>query len=534
MSKDILSEMTNYLTLLDMYEQNKDKSWKDWLELDTETENKTGKQGMVGVFKIKNTNEKVRYKISQYINYLIRHEYDVMDGLKNMALYCPHFCKSIGIIKCNIDPRDMKCYNPFDIQQTKYPIRKEILLMENIDNSYKFCNYIKNINFPEIKLYSIIKQVLMATFMAQNKKFSHYDLHSDNVMIKKCNKDLVFLYVLDDMNQFAVPTMGYYPIIIDFGFSYIENMEDKPLWASMGHTDIGFTSDRFDWIADPKLFLVTVSEEIYGLRHSKTSKKFYRIIKNIFRSLNISWDSGWDNDDEICAAGYISRLLENESKISPLFDKYDHYCLDILQTLIYLPLESQNYDNISSSYTSFLEEFNKIELEIGDPFYNLYILQNIVDLARTIRPYYLDNNTRQGSLRIFREELYHKLNDVAKFCRPKNIKYEKMLVSLYVFSKCMEGVLFEVINKKMKNKQIEYDKLPLKNIAQIYGVIETNIPDDYIYTDKTTIVMLDCRKKIAVPFCLNPFDLNLINNTHQLSRGTLLFDLYKNEIKSVI
>ena len=92
-------------------------------------------------------------------------------------------------------------------------------------------------------------------------------------MIKKCNKDLVFLYKLDDENQFCVPSMGHIGIIIDYGFSYISDMKDGPLYASLCHTDVGFMSDRFDWVADPKLFLVTVSDEIKEMRKTKNAKK---------------------------------------------------------------------------------------------------------------------------------------------------------------------------------------------------------------------------------------------------------------------
>ena len=103
-----------------------------------------------------------------------------------------------------------------------------MLLLEYIEKSSKFCNYISSDKVSEDVLFSIIKQTLMGINIAQKyKKFSHYDLHSNNIMIKKCNKNLVFVYKLDEDNQFCVPTFGYYPIIIDFGFSYIENMNDK-------------------------------------------------------------------------------------------------------------------------------------------------------------------------------------------------------------------------------------------------------------------------------------------------------------------
>ena len=182
----------------------------------------------------------------------------------------------------------------------------------------------------------------MAIAIAQRKKkFTHYDLHSYNIMMKKCNKDVVFLYVLDEENQFCIPTHGYYPVIIDFGFSYTEDMNDGPAWGSMGHTDVGFMSDRFDPIADPKLFLVTVASEMREKRKNKKSNKFRRIVKNLFGKLNIDWESGWDNAEEKSASDFVTEMLKDHSRQSNLFDNYDHHCVDIIQSLIILPLEEQ-------------------------------------------------------------------------------------------------------------------------------------------------------------------------------------------------
>ena len=72
----------------------------------------------------------------------------------------------------------------------------------------------------------------------------------------------MYFYVLDDENQLCVPTNGYYPVIIDFGFSYIKNMDNNPLWASLAHTEVGFMTNQYDPIADPKLLLVTMSDEL--------------------------------------------------------------------------------------------------------------------------------------------------------------------------------------------------------------------------------------------------------------------------------
>ena len=44
----------------------------------------TGKQGVLGILNNKNSKRKYVYKISQYLNFLMNHEYYVMEGLNEI------------------------------------------------------------------------------------------------------------------------------------------------------------------------------------------------------------------------------------------------------------------------------------------------------------------------------------------------------------------------------------------------------------------------------------------------------------------
>lgn len=524
--------ISKYNALEKLFKENENKEYTEWLVFDRILD-KPGKQGVVGLFNVKNTKLKVIFKISQYINYLVFHELQVMEGLNEISMYCPHFCKSLGMINCNIDAKYRKnTENPFLIENS-YPITKEILITEYIDDSCKFYNYIRSEKVSEEILYSVVKQILLALSISQKeKRFSHYDLHSFNIMMKKCDKDIVFLYKIDDENQFCIPTLGCYPVIIDFGFSYISDMDDGPLWPSMAHTDAGFLSDRFDWVADPKLFLITVSDEIKIKRRSKKSKLFRRIVKNIFYPLTIDMECGWDDFGDDGASDYVLRILEKHNKNSELFKNYDHYCIDLLQTLIILPLQEQKKTNdnnsLEKSYVAFLEEWIKIENEITNGFYNLYILKGVVNAARYVRPYYVNKQTREKSIKMFRLAVYEVIEKVSKFCLPKNVHYEKLLCSLYVFSRSLEGVLYKIMKTISDKKNQEYEKLPLKSIEQMYGVITTNIPDDYIYNKKTKVVIIDSNEKTMKEFKIPEKELENVNDITHLARGTYIYDLFRN------
>jgi hypothetical protein len=566
-----------YSELVSYYDENKNKPFNHWLEFDGYLPSQ-GKQGLIGLFKRKDVgatgtrifykkknkpgyivgydnmtnsydiqldgsdniisttsdrfdiidvsdNSKFIFKLSQYTNHLAQHEMNIMKGLSTISSYCPHFCRGYGIITTSIEPNFRKSKNPFEIT-SKYPIDKDIMLCEHVNNATKFYNYIKTESIHEDVLFSIVKQTLLAIAIAQKEKqFTHYDLHSNNIMVKRCDKDLVFLYRLDEDNQFCVPTLGYYSVIIDYGFSYIKDLENTPLFSSMCHTDVGFTSNRFDWVSDPKLFLVTVSGEIKDIRRTKKAKTFRRIVKNIFSKLKIDWESGWDVLEKKGAVDYVANILETYNTNSKLFDTCDFYCLDLLQTLIILPLEKQDYTNIRVAYETFLGEWVKIENQISSEFYNLYILKEIIDIARNIRPKYSRRETREHAVSLFKKHVYAKLSTISAFCVPKEIHFEKMLCSLYQLSKNIEGMLFDIVSAQNVRKQVYYDKMLLSSVEQVFAAVNINISDSYVYSKDTTVMVIDNVLKKKYSRKIPIIEIDNVNALTHLARGTYINDL---------
>jgi len=191
-----------------------------------------------------------------------------------------------------------------------------------------------------------------------------------------------------------------------------------------------------------------------------------------------------------------------------------------------MPLEKQSTDNVRTAYKSFIQEWKKIEKEITCPFYNLYILKGIVDSARYVRVGYNDKLSRSNAVKDFKKMVYEIINKVSKYCSPKNVHYEKMLCSLMVLSKCIEGMFYNIISKQMKRKNKEYAKLPVDSVEQIYGILETNIPDKYVYNKNTQLIVFDCINKDTRSMWLNRTQINEVNDTHPLARGPLLYQEY--------
>lgn len=488
---------------------------------------KSGKQGVLGTLKL-GSNEKggereIVYKMSQYFNFVIEQENAVMKSLNTIRHYCPHFCRGFGKTTVGITNDFRESETPFDFDKDKY-IREDILFMEKIDESRKFYRYIKKQTFDENVLFSIIKQVLMAISIAQQeKKLTHYDLHSNNVMIKKCDLNSCFLYKLDEENVFLVPTYGYYPVIIDFGFSYIGDMEKNPLYGVLAHTKIGFTSDRYDEIADHKLFLNSVSNE-FELYRQKTQniEIFGKIVDKLYEPLTIDRGSGWDENPSFKnASDVVSEILNKENSSSKFFKKYGDYCLDMLQSIITLPLKKKNFDNIKKYYKILVTEFGKIENEISSDFYNLYIFKKMVISAIKLKKKWLRNE--EGHLKQFKRDVYEAIDDVSKFCSPKQLNFEKLLCACIATAECIEGVMFDVMEKMMAEKYEEYDKLKVRNVKDVFRIIDDSINSPFVFDRHTKIYIFDCVEKRTTLFKLrNQEEIDDMNDSQGLERGLLL------------
>ena len=511
--------MNNYKHILDIVNKNCKKVDNNWFTFEKKFE-KEGKQGIVGLLKINGA--LCVYKTSRYLDFQMKHEALIMNNLNDIYHFCPFFCRSFGIIKHLADLDYKKKDNPFEITTTK-PIIQETLLMEYLPykNLYEF---IKDQSISDKVILATIKQILLAISILQTrKKFTHYDLHSCNILMKPCDKNKVNLFILGDNDQIAVPTLGYEPKIIDFGFSYAEIMQGKPLYTSLAHTGVGFMSSLHDPIADLKLFLVTISNEFKLFRSSRLVYKFRTIIRNIFEPLNIDLESGWDEgeNDECNARDDVLQVVDKIKHNSHIFTKYSYLCIDQLQCLVALPLKSKKTKDLTISYKMLTREFAKIESQISDSFTNLYILKNIISIALNLRPLYLNKTTRRDSIIQFQQKIQELLNSITEFCNPM-INYEKLFCSLLVFANCMKGMLYSTIKKQMHEKIKEYSHLKLTKPVHIIGAIEANIDEDYEYSTNTSVSVLDLRSNSSKEFKLNENQVDNINKLHSFFQGNYL------------
>lgn len=519
--------------LIKYYEKNKKKEWKDWLKLKQIFTHKS-KQGITGILESTNNEFEYVFKLSRGIDNLINHENIVMNSLKSLQSYCPHFCRHVGVIFAQVSRKLKNNPNLFD-SDPKNSRQTEVLLMEYLKGMTKLYNYFKSPNISDNIIYSAIKQTVIALIFAQTVcNFTHYDLHAKNIMMGKCDPDTVFVYVLDNDNIFCVPTYGYYPVIIDYGFSYANTMKDNYLYCTLEHTQCGFMCDRFDKYNDIRLFLVTVSADLYELKYNKNSKKLKRIVKNLFGKQKVDMNTGWDDrEDNLSAMEHVEKIVNpynmtrNNTKISKIFDEYSLHCLELIGSLIILPLQEQNYNDIATAYTAFLQEFVKIEEQLGHHFHVLHILKDIVEIARIVHADYIDSSKRHISVATFKQFVYDRVDKVASFVKLDNIHFEKMLCGLLCLARNMEGVLHDHMFVLETWKEKQYSKMPVKTLHQIYGILEVNFEDNYIFNKNSNIIFWDCNEKRKYSMKLLDTEISEINRTASISRGLELYRMLR-------
>lgn len=519
-----------YQELTHIYSKNKDKQWYEWLEYES-TFNGNSTQSITGLLRIKDTEHKCVFKLSKSINNIISHEYLVSQDVNTLDKYSRNFCRSIGIIECNIDITN-KSKNPFYIEddKKKCTIKKLVILYEYV-NGKSLSHMIRSISINDAVIVSIMKQVILSLCIAQREyDFTHYDLHTDNIIILTCDPNESFLYVINETNQFIIPSHGYYPVIIDYGYSYTKNLNNLPFWNTCKFSDVGICPNQPNFLHDIKRFLISVSRLFIKYKHTPNSMIVKRIISNLFYDIDdLNYKTGlvsYNNHEPML--GHVSELNCDKSI---MFRNYMVYCLDILQSLIILPFEKQNTKDMDISFEIFINEWIKIENQLNSIKLKLYILSNIVNRAIMSRGDYYNTNTRKNAVTEFRRNIYTDINEVLSFCKLDKINFEKMLCSLYVFSQSLEGILFDISNKCDEYNQKLTNLVEIKTTENVFCVFDVNLHDDYIYNKHSKVVILE---DPITTIKLSEEIYEDINDITSLTHGTYIYDNFKQQSNTKI
>lgn len=421
-----------------------------------------GRNGKVFIVTLKDSSENIACKISKLPDFTIRHEYGVMEKLYKLNL--PNFPVPYTLCPLTVDANYRKKINPLSITPELYPVSTDAMFFEYIENGIELDKFINKTKDTKL-VNSLIEQVMLAVCMAYDVyKFTHYDLHCGNVLVRPST--LIDVEYTINRITYKVKTYGYIAVIIDFGLSYIDGLDF--LYCPLFHTNIGVLTHTHTKHADLKLFLVSLANDT----NINSVKK---LTDRLYSNLKINPENGWDLLEGGNALDHVYyKLYDDRTTCSRMFSQHGYICFAILQSLIHYPLTEQHVPSSKTSYKLLEKEFSKIENVIGSMFYNIYVFKEMVDIARKLKSDYSSIDTRDDAVREFKLETLHVIDKIAKFCRLTEVQWENILCSLYLIAAYIESEMLKYISIQYKPY-----KLCVEHGIQIYNKFKNEQPKSY-------------------------------------------------------
>lgn len=433
-----------------------------------------------------------KYGNTSYNCTLSRHEFIIASDLLTNMSHFPNFMRPLSYIKNHIIDSSKK--HPFELNKKK-PSNKfkcvDLVLFEYIKHEFNFCKIVryrcsKIKEIDDTNLHKIQNSLIMQIFLAiiasqQQINFVHNDLHSYNILIIKCQKNLKFLYRIKILGRecyFLIPTYGYIPVIIDYGFSYSKECENMSL-ECLDADNCGFISYKFDSISDfIRLFIV--------LYNSKVDRKIRNQIEEILRDLPLKFDTSWEDIISNPSIYYIEcEFLEEFGKVYSDGTIGEQYLRLMLRNII-LPIkydeEFEPY-NLTKNLKEFFNTWQNIDKWLSYDYQRILVFREFMDSLRKYKKFpttIIENTNRVIS------------NTLEKNV-PINIDWDKLIKSATICVGCFQNKLYKKTNElDEKRKTLLYSKLISGEnmFSKLLPFIYSNV-DEYKLMSKDIIVLID-------------------------------------------
>ena len=544
---------------------------------------KQGVQGIVGLLELKKNKTPFVFKVSVELDKSVEHENSVLESLNIIKPFCPHFVSSYTMRELPVsrafilenkeedseydeengedeeeeDGEEEEEEDGEDSDETD-KIDKKVLIEQVVENkkdetdddetddlnlftfddeyslnNVLFLEYISNMSLKHVIkysdkqiLYSQILCVLCGLYMAQKHlHFTHYDLHIDNVMMKKVEDNSIFVYNLGS-DSFIVPTFGIYPVIIDMGSSYCKNLEGVNMKSSTSHYHVGLQPTFYDAFNDIHHFLLSLFNEI-----EKDTDEYYFLSTRLmwfFKSVPVLRKKGWKT-----LPNNILRNVKNNIKdVCPelyeltSYKDMDRDFIEVLSFGIELPWTDKMDNDINTDieeglkkyFVLFFKEFQKFDEidDFEDQYDLLYLLKEIVDIIYKNKDRITKNMDKHFINKLkndFKSRVECCLidfsNDIDFGLLFYNGKLSISLLNVMYFKEVIPNI--EKINDSYKNMEV-------KSIIDFIKLFKRNTSVRYVYNRHSVLYLWDSVGKKSKRLMLNSLisnaEIEKLNNDH--------------------
>jgi hypothetical protein len=459
------------------------------------------------------------FKISKEVNTLIDHEFKISQDIEELCMYLPHFNRILEIkknIKCYIpDTASYKNkFNPFE----KYNCTRDVSLSEYIPSNLTLSEYVKGTNFSG-STDSLIHQLILALFIAQQeKKFTHYDLHLENVLLRRCLQRTFFWYKFlyeDVIINRLVYTDGYFPVLFDYGFAYSQGLEGTSYTNSLFFTNKGYTPFMFDEINDFKTLMVRLA---YFKNCPLKFKTFAdeKFLKSKQHSFDINRETGWNKTTISSIARIVCKKIEriiielipNHYKDNFIYAELDNL-VDLFGILIKIPIGQNDFkiSTLKETVRTFLNEWGKI-----DHWFNEQAIDDKLNIIKmvmeTINELILEEDIQRISCNKklnhkFKLKMFTIFDTFGNFVHVKNVNYGQFLSSIIQISNFIEHIVYIEIQRY--KKMFNFNMSGWDLFSSIEDIVKITRPYKFKIGDQ--IVLFDCIEKMTSSFELKEDDI---------------------------
>jgi len=502
-----------------------------------------GVQGLTGILNYKKTKEQVVFKISFDIDFSLEHEHKILQRINDLRTFCPHFVGTFGMTclpisnkfisdNCEDSSDEDSEYSENEDSDEEDEYKDEKLSLFDNDPNYLpsnilFLDYVSDLSYYKILkfghkniIHSQILMLMCAMELSQKSiKFTHYDLHLDNILIKTCDENRYHVYIIEG-KKYLVPTNGYYPVLIDMGNSYVDTLEGRNLTSTLMNYHNGLQPNQFDRLNDVHHLLMSTFDYL-EYRTPQWYSMCYRVMHE-FRHIPIFRGKGWKklpNDISESLMDYISEHIPSTT----ILKDYEYNLLDIIANIVELPFDTIEFNKkeFDDSLYSLFTEIGKLDIEeLVHNFEPLFIIKELINV--------INKNINSNNLKAVESQFKMNINFlITKANYPKSFDFSKVFSSLKIIKKNLPYLLTKFIKENNKLISEKYELTSVKSPIDFFNIFKQNLSQRYHFNENTSFLIINSDKqqqtqKLLVDM-ISKQDIKLLNKMKLSDQEKIIF-----------
>ena len=475
----------------------------------------------VGTLTFPESDEEIVWKVSCYFDFNTRAEYKILEQLNEMLEWCPHFTKCYGMQVLDVHPRireHPRTGLPFDIsllkketpkktkkKNNKKPNKKkngvcgepspgkgkvdspekgsaekgsaeksgkernvkwcknEFMFQEYIDSPFGSVRKFLTENQPDNgTIYSIMQQVSMTLLFSQEYcNFTHYDLHSDNVLVRDTNYPHKLYIPTGDGKPLYLKTFGVEPVIIDTGYSYSSAIDGSTLDMCTHNIHLGYTTHTFDKHYDLRMWLLNLIEDYpNGEKENATKLEgYFKKFKEVYRKHHMT-PHGWFRSERDMDGinTHITDIVEKAAPARSILRSKTSDALLCIGHLLTLPLDQSGEEGDEKKFE---KELKRLWGVISK---NFWTCENKLGTGVNLRMYFwkcvIDLCAKEKSL--FKVGCLEFMSLYSLSVTEGSVNFDELYDSLHIFADMYKTLIFEFYERihEVRQKENTFTKTP--------------------------------------------------------------------------